>query len=101
MISSNSGVLYIGMTNNLQRRIYEHKNNLINGFSKRYKCQKLIFFEESTDVMSVLNREKQLKKWGHQKKIGLARKINPNLEDLSTKLEMTDPMHVERDKDDG
>lgn len=89
MLSSKTGVLYIGMTNDLHRRVYEHKNNLVEGFSKKYHCHKLIFFEESSDVKSILNREKQLKKWSHKKKIMLARKTNPNLEDLSTSLEMT------------
>lgn len=84
IISSNSGVLYIGMTNNLERRVYEHKKELIEGFTKKYKCKKLIYFEESNDIQSILNREKQLKKWSRQKKIDLINTINPEMRDLST-----------------
>ena len=90
ILSSKTGVLYIGMTNNLSRRIYEHKNDLVDGFSKKYSCHKLIYFESSPDVKSIIEREKQLKNWSHAKKIWLAKKLNPNLEDLSTLLEMTD-----------
>ena len=82
-MSSNSGVLYIGMTNNLERRVYEHKKELIEGFTKKYKCKKLIYFEESNDIQSILNREKQLKKWSRQKKIDLINTINPEMKDLS------------------
>lgn len=83
IMSSNSGVLYIGMTNNLERRVYEHKKELIEGFTKKYKCKKLIYFEESNDIQSILNREKQLKKWSRQKKIDLINTINPEMKDLS------------------
>ena len=89
IMASISDVLYIGMTNNLVRRIYEHKHELMNGFSKKYKCKRLIYFEESSDVNSIIAREKQLKKWNRSKKINLINKINPTWEDLSTSLEMT------------
>ena len=89
IVSSFSGVLYIGITNNLNRRIYEHQNEMVEGFTKKYKCKRLIYFEESSDVMAVLEREKQLKKWNRAKKIWLIKQKNPNLEDLSTSLEMT------------
>ena len=57
----NDKVMYIGMTNDLQRRLYEHKNELIEGFTKRYKVHKLVYFEETTDVKAAIEREKQLK----------------------------------------
>lgn len=89
MASLNNGALYIGMTNNLIRRVFEHKNELINGFTKQYKCKKLTYFESSNDVRSILEREKQLKHWSRSKKIALIKTINPNLIDLSASLEMT------------
>lgn len=88
-MASRSGTLYIGITNNLARRVYEHKNGLIDGFSKKYKCKKLVYFEESNEIKSVIEREKQLKKWSRSKKIWLINMKNPSFEDLSTTLEMT------------
>ena len=60
-MTSKSGVLYIGVTGNLIKRVYEHKNSLFDGFSKKYKTKKLIYFETCTDVLSAIAREKQLK----------------------------------------
>jgi len=76
-------VLYIGVTNNLQRRIYEHKNKMIDGFSKKYNLTKLIYFEQTPDIYSAISREKQLKKWRRSKKEWLINQLNPNWEDLS------------------
>lgn len=84
IMSSASRVLYIGMTNNLLRRIYEHKNELIEGFSKKYKCKRLVYFDQSNDVKSILEREKQIKRWNRKKKIELINTLNPEWEDLST-----------------
>lgn len=86
IMSSDSGTLYIGVTNNLLKRVYEHKNNLIDGFSKKYACHKLIYFEEYLDVRDALNREKQLKKWRREKKENLISKLNPHREDLKADL---------------
>jgi len=83
IISSFSGVLYIGVTNNLQRRIYEHKQELIEGFSKKYKCKKLVYFEEYKDIKQAISREKQLKNWNRKKKELLIKKFNPEFKDLS------------------
>lgn len=77
-------VLYIGITNNLERRVNEHKSGLINGFTKKYNCKRLIYFEESNDVNAIIAREKQVKKWGRQKKIDLINRVNPTWTDLST-----------------
>ncbi|MFZ6035305.1 MAG: GIY-YIG nuclease family protein [Patescibacteria group bacterium] len=83
IISSYSGTLYIGVTNNLQRRLFEHKNGLIDGFSKQYKCKRLIYFEEYNKVDQAIAREKQLKNWNRNKKILLIKKLNPDLKDIS------------------
>ena len=60
IMASKTGTLYIGVTNDLARRVYEHKNNLIDGFSKKYFCHKLIYYEQSTDINVAISREKQL-----------------------------------------
>ena len=77
-----NSVFYIGVTNNLERRIYEHKNKLIDGFSKRYNLYKLVYYDYTDDVYSAIQREKQLKKYGRQRKIDLIKSQNPNFEDL-------------------
>ena len=77
-------VLYIGVTNDLQRRLYEHKNGLIDGFTKKYNVHKLVYFEETSDVMSAIAREKQLKGWTREKKKELIQKTNPEWKDLTT-----------------
>ena len=79
----NNEVLYIGMTNNLKRRIYEHKNKLIEGFSKKYNLTKLVYFEETNDVFSAITREKELKKWRREKKNTLIEMMNKDWKDLS------------------
>ena len=82
-MASKSGTLYIGVTNNLERRIYEHKNKLIEGFSKKYECTKLIYFEQGNDIAFAIEREKQLKNWKRSKKESLIKKMNPTWKDLS------------------
>ncbi|MCX6809133.1 MAG: GIY-YIG nuclease family protein [Candidatus Berkelbacteria bacterium] len=84
IVSSNSKVLYIGMTNSLERRICEHKAGLVPGFTQKYKCKNLVYFESSNNVNTIIAREKQLKKWNRLKKINLIEKLNPKWEDLST-----------------
>jgi len=85
-MSSINGVLYIWMTNDLNRRVYEHKNEVIDWFTKKYKCKKLVYFEIWNDIMEVIKREKQLKKWNRKKKIDLIKTINNNFRDLSLEL---------------
>jgi putative endonuclease len=80
--SSKTKVLYIGVTSNLQKRIWEHKNKLVDGFTKKYNVDHLMYFEQTTDVLSALAREKQLKKWRREKKIALIEKDNPTWTDL-------------------
>ena len=76
-------VLYIGVTNNLQRRLYEHKNHLVKGFTQKYSVHKLVYFETTGDVRVALEREKELKGWTRAKKNALVSKDNPNWLDLS------------------
>lgn len=79
-------VFYTGITNNLIRRIFEHKNKLVKGFTAKYKINKLLYFEETPDINSAIMREKQVKDMNREKKIKLIRKINPNFEDLFSKI---------------
>ena len=76
-------VLYIGVTGNLPRRLYEHRSNLVEGFTKKYNVHKLVYFEHTSDVYSAISREKQLKKWSRQKKNALISHSNPQWADLS------------------
>ncbi|MDO9365313.1 MAG: GIY-YIG nuclease family protein [Methylotenera sp.] len=79
----NNKVLYIGMTNNLERRMFEHKNKLLAGFSATYNLKKLVYFETSNDVISTISREKEIKKWRREKKNAMIETINPEWKDLS------------------
>lgn len=76
-------VIYTGVTNNLERRIYEHKNKLVDGFTKKYNVNKLVYYDGTTDVKSAISREKQIKGWTRKKKNDLVETMNPNWEDLS------------------
>ena len=80
--SKKNGTIYIGMTNNLLRRIIEHKTGLDNGFSKRYKVHKLVYFEQTKYVNIAIAREKELKGWTRIKKTNLIEKSNPSWSDL-------------------
>ncbi len=80
-------VLYVGVTNNLQRRLYEHKNELADGFTKRYHVHKLVYFETTTDVRAAVAREKQIKSWSRARKNALIETMNPKWEDLSLNWE--------------
>ena len=76
-------VMYIGVTGNLERRLYEHRSNLVDGFTKNYNVHKLVYFETTSDVYSAISREKQLKKWTRAKKNALVSAGNPTWCDLS------------------
>ena len=82
MSNWNNKVIYVGMTNNLERRIYEHKNKLLKGFTKRYNVTKLVYFEHTKEVTSAIAREKEIKKWRREKKNKLIESINPMWNDL-------------------
>ena len=75
--------LYIGVTNNLQRRISEHKNKIAEGFSNKYNLKKLVYFEKTNDISIAIRREKQLKNWHREWKINLIKIRNPEFDDLS------------------
>jgi putative endonuclease len=83
ILSNASKTLYIGVTNNLERRLYEHKNKLIDGFTKKYNLTKLVYFETTTDISAAIYREKQLKGLLRSKKIILIEENNPEWDDLS------------------
>jgi putative endonuclease len=75
-------VLYVGVTNDLRRRIFEHKNKLIDGFTKTYNVHILVYYEHTNSIEAALSREKQLKKWKRRWKIDLIEKNNPEWKDL-------------------
>ena len=83
MSNESNSTIYIGITNDINRRVYEHKTKMIEGFTKRYNITKLVYVEETSDVYSAISREKQLKGWTRKKKNELIETINPNWKDLS------------------
>ena len=85
IVCSRSGTLYIGMTNNLYRRVLEHKGGEIEGFACKYHCDRLVYYEDFDDVLKAIGREKQLKGWRRSKKIALIESTNPRWEDLAEK----------------
>ena len=84
--SKRNGTLYIGVTNNLVRRVYEHKEDLIEGFTKKYNVKTLVYYEIHSDIKKAIEREKQMKKWYRKWKIELIEKTNPKWKDLYTEL---------------
>jgi putative endonuclease len=82
----NNKVMYVGVTNDLERRIYEHKNKLVDGFTKKYNISKLVYFEETIDVVAAISREKEIKRWRREKKDKLVNGRNPMWQDLSEEL---------------
>jgi len=82
LASKIGGTLYIGVTNDLIRRVYEHRENLAAGFTKRYEIHRLVYFEQHSDIEAAIQREKRLKKWNRRWKIKLIEESNPNWIDL-------------------
>ena len=83
IMTNNSGTLYTGVTDDLVRRVYEHKNKLIEGFTRKYNITRLVYYEITSDVKAAIQREKQIKGWLRRKKIALIEAANPKWEDLS------------------
>ena len=82
LANTNHTVLYIGVTGNLRRRVYEHKTGVIEGFTKKYRVHKLVYFENCHDVKDAIRREKQLKHWGSVKKRALIESVNPEWKEI-------------------
>ena len=83
ILTNGSRTLYVGVTNDIVRRIYEHKHKMVDGFTKKYNLTYLAYYDETTDVMSAIEREKQIKGWRRSKKIELIESVNPNWRDLA------------------
>jgi putative endonuclease len=83
LATNKSGTLYTGVTNDLMRRMYEHKNKLVPGFTKKYNIQYLVYYESTSSIYSAIQREKQIKGWLRSKKIALINSINPEWKDLT------------------
>ena len=83
ILSNPNNRLYVGMTNDLERRMYEHKKKLVEGYTKKYNITRLVYFDETDDVNTAITREKEIKGWLRKKKMDLIREDNPTFEDLS------------------
>lgn len=86
MTNKSNTVLYIGVTNDLERRVYEHREKLINGFTKKYNVNKLVYYEVFEDIYTAISREKQIKSGSRQKKINLINGINKEWKELYEEL---------------
>ncbi len=91
IMASATGVIYVGVTNDLIRRVEEHKNEIVEGFSKKYKTNELVYYEYFRDIKYAIAREKELKGWRREKKVALIEKTNPNWSNLYDKLIGIDP----------
>jgi len=83
IMTNKSGTLYVGLSNNLKQRVQQHKTKLVEGFTKRYNINSLLYFEMFSDINSAIAREKTIKGWLRKKKIDLISSVNPNWRDLS------------------
>lgn len=82
LASQRNGTLYIGVTSNLIKRVYEHKNDFVDGFTKKYSVKMLVYYEQVNDIHIAIHRETQMKKWNRKWKLELIEKENPNWKDL-------------------
>ncbi|MEF1337522.1 GIY-YIG nuclease family protein [Vibrio rotiferianus] len=87
LTSNNNAVLYIGVTSQLPQRIWQHKNGIVEGFTKKYNVHKLVYFELFEDISTAISREKQLKQWKREWKLELVRESNPNFLDISSSVQ--------------
>lgn len=92
ILSSKSKVLYVGMSDDISRRIFEHKKELVEGFTKRYNVNKLVYYESHPELKTAVKREKQLKNWHRQWKINLIESVNKDWKDLYP--EISDPTKI-------
>ncbi len=83
IMANRTRILYTGVTNNLERRVYEHKNSITPGFTSKYDLHRLVYYETYLDVRDAIAREKQIKGWLRAKKIALIESVNPKWQDLS------------------
>jgi putative endonuclease len=86
-MTNNSKTLYTGVTNNLERRVHEHKHKLVDGFTKKYNITKLVHYEITDNVEGAIEREKQIKGWTRRRKIALIESVNPSWTDLGKYLD--------------
>jgi putative endonuclease len=83
IMTNRSGTLYTGVTNNLERRVSEHRRKLVPGFTRKYDITRLVYYETAADVRDAITREKQIKSWRRSKKVALIRGLNPRWKDLA------------------
>ncbi len=83
LTNQNNRVMYVGVTNNITHRIYQHRHKLIKGFTEKYNIIKLVYFEETADILAALRSQKQVKKWRREKKDTLVSGMNPDWRDLA------------------
>jgi putative endonuclease len=83
ILASASRVLYVGLTNDLEKRLFEHRTGITKGFADRYNCKRLVYYEVTEDPIAAITREKQIKGWLRTKKIALIETMNPEWKDLS------------------
>ena len=86
IMASESGVLYVGATNNLERRAFQHQSKMVTGFTSRYNVRKLVYYELYGDIRLAIAREKQIKGWLRKRKITLIESVNPSWKDLMAEL---------------
>ncbi len=83
VLTNSRRTLYVGVTNNLVNRVYQHKHKLVDGFTKKYNVSWLAYYEETSDIVAAISREKQIKAWRRSKKVALIEGLNPQWNDLS------------------
>jgi putative endonuclease len=84
LLASRSRVLYVGVTNDLERRVFEHKHKLVRGFTSKYDVDRLLYFESTSNVLAAIAREKEIKGWRRSRKVALIESVNPSWQDLSS-----------------
>jgi putative endonuclease len=92
ILASASRVLYVGMTSELRNRVWQHRNKRFEGFSAKYNCYRLVYYEEFQNVQSAIGRERQLKRWSRAKKVTLIESINRDWNDMAEEWFLDDPV---------